>query len=62
MPDDFDRASDQEEMQRVQALNLRKQEAPASTGFCLYCEEDVPPSRRWCDTDCRDAWEKYRGR
>lgn len=28
-----------------------------STGFCLYCEEPLKPGQRWCDKECRDAWE-----
>lgn len=28
------------------------------TGACLYCEASVPEGHRWCDADCRDAWQK----
>jgi len=32
--------------------------APKSTGKCLYCEEPLAPTKRWCDSDCRDDWER----
>lgn len=31
-------------------------EAPA-TGYCLYCGEPLERGRRWCNAECRDAWE-----
>jgi hypothetical protein len=58
MPDELDLASEREEFARTHARNVRKPEAPAATGLCLYCDEDVASPRRWCDTDCRDAWDK----
>lgn len=34
-------------------------EAAVPTGECLFCGEVVMPlSRRWCNSLCRDDWEK----
>ncbi len=60
MADVIDRASDQEDLMRQSALNFqRKQAKPAAvaTGFCLYCDEPTKPEQRWCNAECRDAWE-----
>jgi len=27
------------------------------TGRCLYCGAVTDAKRRWCDAECRDAWE-----
>ena len=27
------------------------------TGYCLYCGEPVKEGRRWCNSECRSAWE-----
>lgn len=27
------------------------------TGECLWCADDLPPGRRWCDSECRDLWQ-----
>lgn len=51
----------QERLEREQkALETRisaaKPEAVA-TGLCLWCDEVLDPKKRWCDADCRDAWQ-----
>ncbi len=28
------------------------------TGDCLFCGDVVMPPRRWCNSQCRDDWEK----
>lgn len=35
-----------------------------ANGACLldHCEMPLPVGRRWCDADCRDAWEKDKRR
>lgn len=38
----------------------RKPTGPTATGRCLYCDEIVSDDQRWCDGDCRDAWERVR--
>lgn len=59
--DTSDIATRQEELARRSALaSSRKPEGPAYTGFCLNCDEPLPPStvRRWCDADCARDWER----
>lgn len=50
--------------QMLQAsLQYRAPEGPPATGRCLdpYCDEEIAePGRRFCDADCRDAYEKWR--
>lgn len=31
-----------------------------ATGACLDCDAPLDDVRRWCDADCRDAWEAAR--
>jgi len=48
-----------EYQQRDNALALafyRKPTGPIETGYCLHCGEELT-HRRWCDSDCRDAWQ-----
>ena len=40
------------------AHNVPEAEA---TGECLFCTEELPEGRRWCDADCRDGWQKLKG-
>lgn len=59
LTDVLDRATHLEEMERANCLrNFRKPEAPAATGRCLYCDDDVPEGHRWCSANHRDLWEK----
>jgi len=60
--DDFDIASEREELERSMAIAAKRPAGPAPTGRCLYCEEIVNDEQRWCGVECRDLWEKYRGR
>ena len=41
-----------------QELSARKPAAPPATGACLWCDAPLADGRRWCDTDCRDDWER----
>jgi hypothetical protein len=55
--DEFDRASELEERQRVDALaRSRAGNCLTPTGDCHFCGELV--KRLFCDTDCRDAYER----
>ena len=56
MADDADRA-DQEVERALKEVLARRPEGPAANGHCHYCGEPVPDGMRWCDVDCRDAWE-----
>lgn len=62
MSDDIDRAQNEVDRAQAEAQRMRRPEGPAPTGQCLECGELVAIPRRWCDSDCRDAWEKYRAR
>jgi predicted nucleic acid-binding Zn ribbon protein len=39
-------------------LAVRKPAAPKATGHYLNCGEPLSEGRRWCDTDCRDDWQR----
>lgn len=61
MSDNLDIASEREELARKIAQESRRAEGPQPVGHCLYCERGFLNLRlRWCDADCRDAWEKLR--
>lgn len=57
MADEADIA--QENIERDLALLLRRRlpQGPAATGECLWCGEPLDAGRRWCDAECRDAWQ-----
>lgn len=63
MSDIIDNANDLVELTdslAVKAIRNNLKPVAEYTGECLYCGEDVPSPRRWCDADCRDGWEKER--
>lgn len=65
MADQFDLASTYEELERQSSLNRlenTKAPSPVSTGYCLYCGEELSDGRRWCNADCLDEWEKEQKR
>lgn len=57
MSDDVDIASVQEAAYLSAALNRRHASLP-SVGQCYACGEPVDGKLRFCDTECRDDWEK----
>ena len=57
MADDADRADQEVERTMNEALRKRLPDGPVANGRCHYCDEPVPDGMRWCDVDCRDAWE-----
>lgn len=59
-----DRASAAEHQTLQRALQKRKPEGPAATGYCLSCgpEMRLEDERRWCDASCRDDYERRRAR
>lgn len=58
--DDIDRTNQDLEMYEKSRRSQYKKEAEP-TGYCLYCEEPLnDPNKRWCNAECRDAWEKER--
>jgi hypothetical protein len=62
MTDIADRAEDEIEMDLEQSRSLRRPEAPPPCGVCLYCDAMLRDGMRWCDTDCRDAWQLEQAR
>ena len=65
MSDIIDNANDLVALAEDTALkNIRANLKPEAefTGNCLWCDEEVKAPKRWCDTDCRDLWEKDRTR
>lgn len=64
MTDEIDRAADEAERYLSEALRQRKPEAPGPTGRCLFCDEIVGDTQRFCDAECRDLWgrDQKRGR
>ena len=58
MSDEFDRASDLEEIHREMAIKQasQKRQLP-DIGQCYYCAEYTPPGRRFCDSECRDGFD-----
>lgn len=53
--------------QQVENLNdiaraLRKPTGPMFTGFCAWCDEPVSADQRFCDTECRDGWDRNEAR
>lgn len=57
MADFADLGSAREQQDLELALQKRKPEGPPATGFCLYCHELLCADLRWCDAECRDAWQ-----
>jgi hypothetical protein len=64
-----DDATMREEQFLKVALATRKPTGPAATGRCLYCNAELPDTRRWCDKWCQEDWSleiesqrRHRGR
>lgn len=58
--DIIDQANDTAALFTRAALSQRAPEGPEATGYCLNCDARLAPKQRWCDTACRDDWEKVR--
>lgn len=62
MADDIDVA--QEQQQRLHDARIQDARARAgqlevkATGYCLSCGEPLAAGLRFCDTDCRDDYQK----
>ncbi len=61
MADDFDLASEREEIARAKAIeNIQAlPSAAVANGFCLECEEPVAEGLRWGCKECRDDWQRW---
>lgn len=58
--DIFDQASETEEYYREISIAAHRAKAvplPA-VGYCHYCEEQLKIGHRFCDTDCRDDYDR----
>jgi hypothetical protein len=42
--------------------NSRRPAGPAPSGKCHYCDEQVDPTARFCNHECRDGWEREQRR
>lgn len=59
MPDIADLGNDHIEREAEGLIaQSRQQEGPVATGRCIYCDEIVRDLFRWCDADCRKAWDQ----
>lgn len=56
--DPLDRAAAETEHTIAVALSVRKPTGPVANGECHNCGEDVADNLRWCDAECRNAWEQ----
>jgi hypothetical protein len=57
--DEFDRATALEEAERDACVAAaRNQPAMPAVGHCYNCNEPLPTGRLFCDTDCRDDFQK----
>ena len=57
MTDIFDQAAELEEKQREIALSFRNPTLPAC-GVCHFCMEVVGGNKLFCNSDCRNDWQK----
>lgn len=60
MTDVFDQASDRETQDRELCIKMArdKHRFLPPIGKCHWCGEVVSESRRFCDSDCRDDYER----
>ena len=59
MSDDADRASEREEQDREAALKRREPEL-LPVGSCYWCDSELNADRTFCDSDCRDDYQRAR--
>ncbi len=62
MADEVDVTAQRLEREMDALLRYRVKAGPCPTGACLWCEAPLPAQRRWCDADCRDAWQHFEER
>jgi predicted nucleic acid-binding Zn ribbon protein len=55
--DETDAATHQEEMARAAAMLKRHVTLPA-VGQCYSCAEPIDGTRRFCDRECLEDWER----
>ena len=42
----------------AEAINARRPAGPVPTGRCLWCDEIVGDTMRWCGVECAREWER----
>lgn len=59
-PDEFDRASHLEELERKFRLEEVRRSVTrlTPTGRCRFCDDIVSDDQVFCDTDCRDMYQR----
>jgi hypothetical protein len=56
--DEGDRAAAIQQKDIDNGLKIRKAKGPVPNGICYHCGETVVDELRWCDAECRDAWQR----
>ncbi len=58
MTDEIDNAQDKIDIGLADAIRAARAPGPVivATGRCLYCDDIVSDTMRWCSVPCRDAW------
>lgn len=60
--DDVERSQLQQEVMLMANLSHPHKQSVtiAYTGFCLneLCEKPLPAPKRWCNAECREAWQQ----
>ncbi|KRB89901.1 hypothetical protein [Noviherbaspirillum sp. Root189] len=58
MSDEADVANDKIEMDRMAAIEAcRRQPGLPAKGACWFCDEALPPMKKFCDSDCAADYE-----
>lgn len=60
--DEVDRSEEQVEAFLKHSIANKRRAAPAYSGRCFNCEQELPEPQRWCDSDCREDWLKREDR
>lgn len=61
--DESDMATEKEMRDNAILIELARNSPPLpSTGSCYNCADPVADGLRFCDTDCRDDWQKRGGK
>lgn len=57
--DDVDASNERQQREAPLLIEASKKPVgPVATGRCLYCDEIVGDTMRWCDAGCRDGWSR----
>lgn len=56
--DEADITSQRQEQELAFLLRARRPVQIQPKGACYFCDEPVSDKRLFCDSDCRDDWER----